>query len=154
MEELGKKLQNKLDHKEKNQIFSSEGVLLFGERVPLSELPPYQDLQSRNAFFRAELFAYANPLLQKLATKLGFDTIPLNIRQVKTRRGSCTHDNRIMLNQQLIHLPTRLIQYVIIHEVCHLIEKNHGPHFRKLVSEYCPAFKVLRKELKNQIFLS
>lgn len=87
-----------------------------------------------------------------MAEKLGFKAIPLSIRQVKTKRGSCTHDNRIMLNQQLVHLPTKLIQYVIIHEACHLIEKNHSPDFWKLVSDFCPAFKSLRKELKDQIF--
>ena len=76
------------------------------------------------------------------------------IRKVRSKRGSCSYDNRIMLNLSLVHLPTRLIQYVIVHEVCHLKEKNHSLAFWALVAKYCPHFKVLRKELKNQIFVS
>ncbi len=154
MQSLGEKLQQKLEKKEKNQIFSTEGVLLFWELVPYDELPPFKTQKQRATFFQQELFAYADPILQSYAEKLGHSKIPLSIRKVRTKRGSCTHDNRIMLNLSLVHLPTRLIQYVIIHEACHLVEKNHSPRFWARVEAFCPAFKTLRKELKNQIFFS
>ncbi|PZM87409.1 MAG: hypothetical protein DLD55_01430 [candidate division SR1 bacterium] len=152
MQILGEKLQQKIEKKEKNQIFSPEGVLLFGELVPYNELPPLKIQKERENFFYQELFAYANPILQSYAKKLGYSNISLSLRKVHSKRGSCTYDNRIMLNLSLVHLPTRLIQYVIIHEACHLIEKNHSPRFWARVEEFCPMFKVLRKELKNQIF--
>ena len=154
MHSLGEKLQKKLEKKEKNQIFAPEGVLLFGELVPYSELPCFKTQKERADFFHQELFAYANPILQIYAEKLGYSNIPLSLRKVRSKRGSCTYDNRIMLNLSLVHLPTRLIQYVIIHEACHLVEKNHSPRFWARVEECCPAFKGLRKELKNQIFFS
>ncbi len=154
MKILGEKLQQKIKKKEKNQIFSPEGVLLFGEVVPYDELPPFKTQKQRTTFFQQELFAYADPILQDYARKLGYSKIPLVLRKVRSKRGSCTHDNRIMLNLSLVHLPTRLIQYVIIHEICHLVEKNHSPRFWARVEEFCPIFKTLRKELKNQIFFS
>ncbi len=154
MKILGEKVQQKLEKKEKNQIFSPEGILLFGEVVPYDELPPFKTQKQRTTFFQQELFAYADPILQDYARKLGYSKIPLVLRKVRSKRGSCTHDNRIMLNLSLVHLPTRLIQYVIIHEACHLVEKNHSPRFWARVEEFCPAFKTLRKELKNQIFFS
>ncbi|HCB51634.1 TPA: hypothetical protein DEP21_03600 [Patescibacteria group bacterium] len=55
------------------------------------------------------------------------------------------------LNLDLIHLPTKLIKYVIIHEACHLKVKNHSTKFRDLVESYCPNYKLLRKELRNLV---
>lgn len=153
MQELGHRLQYKLTTKQKNQIFTSEWVLLFGERVPFDDLPFVDREAHRDCFFQKELFAYADPLLQQFAYQLGFSAIPLRIRLVKSKWGSCSYDNRIMLNQQLVHLPPHLIQYVIVHEVCHLLEKNHAPAFWKLVAWFLPQYKLLRKELRNQIFL-
>lgn len=153
MQTLGEKLQQKADQKQKNQIFSPEGVLLFGERIPLTDLPPMRDQKQRTAFFKQELFDYANPLLQRFASELGFPPIPLTIKKVQSKRGSCTYDNRIMLNLSLVHLPTRLTQYVVAHEACHLLAKHHQPSFRALVAKFCPHYKALRKELKNQIFI-
>lgn len=100
--------------------------MLFGERIPLVDFPQFQNEKERASFFKQELFDYAYPILQTYARKLGFHDIPLSIRKVKSKRGSCTYDNRIMLNLSLVHLSTKLIQYVIIHEVCHLKEKNHS----------------------------
>ena len=154
MHTLGEKLQQKADQKQKNQIFSPEGVLLFGERIPLTDLPPMKDQKQRTAFFKQELFDYANPLLQRFASELGFPPIPLTIKKVQSKRGSCTYDNRIMLNLSLVHLSTRLTQYVVAHEACHLLAKHHQPSFRALVAKFCPHYKALRKELKNQIFIS
>lgn len=56
-----------------------------------------------------------------------------------------------MLNQNLIHFSTKLILYVIIHEVCHLKEKNHQKTFWNLVEEFLPNWKSYRKQLKNII---
>ena len=154
MQLLWMKLQQKINNKTKNQIFSSEWVLLFGERIPLGEQIHFDSEKERDLFFQQELFDYASPILQDFSEKLWFHQVPLTIRKVRSKRGSCTYDNRIMLNLSLVHLPTRLIQYVIVHEVCHLKEKNHSSAFWELVAKYCPHFKALRKELKNQIFVS
>ncbi|MDO4713312.1 MAG: M48 family metallopeptidase [bacterium] len=102
--------------------------------MSLGDLPQLEEKCEWERFFAEELFAYADPLLQKYAQQLGFSQIPLRIRLVKSKWGSCSYDNRIMLNQQLVHLPTRLIQYVVVHEACHLIEKNHAPGFWQLVA--------------------
>lgn len=153
MTALGEKLQKKLDQKEKHQIFHSDGVLLFWERIAYVDLPACHTSQERNDFFVAELFSYANPYLQQVASSLGFERIPLNIRKVSSKRGSCTYDNRIMLNQDLVHLPTKMIQYVIVHEACHLVEKNHRSSFWNLVSQYFPDYKTTRAILKQQVFL-
>ena len=151
---LVEKLKKKLDKKKKIEIFKDDTILLFWEYIPREEFPKTLTTQAkRTKFFRQELFDYSNPILQELAQKLWHKDIPLQIRKVKTMRGRCTHDNRILLNETLVHLPTRLIRYVIIHEACHLQQKNHSDKFRALVEKFCPNFKALRKELKAQLFI-
>ena len=152
--QLVEKLKKKLDKKKKVEIFKDDTVLLFWEYVPRDDLPKNLTTQTKwTKFFRQELYEYSNPLLQDIAQKLWYKTIPLQIRKVKTMRWRCTHDNRILLNETLVHLPTKLIQYVIVHEACHLEQKNHSEKFRALVEKYCPNFKALRKELKAQLFI-
>lgn len=70
MELLGLKLQQKMDKKTKNQIFTTDGILLFGERVSFSDVPDFTTDSERNTFFKQELFNYANPILQDHAQKL------------------------------------------------------------------------------------
>ena len=147
-------LKKKLDKKKKVEIFKDDTVLLFWEYIPKEEFPKTLTTETkRTKFFRKELFDYSYPLLQNIAQELWYKDIPLQIRKVKTMRWRCTHDNRILLNESLVHLPTRLIQYVIIHEACHLEQKNHSEKFWTLVEKYCPNFKALRKELKAQLFI-
>ena len=152
--QLVEKLEKKLAKKKRIELFKDDEVLLFWEYIPKSEFPSSLTTEKKRAmFFKQELFEYANPLLQQMAQKLWFKDIPLRIRKVKSVRWTCTHDNRILLNQTLVHLPSRLIQYVIIHEACHLVQKNHSDKFWELVEKYCPNYKELKKELKNQILL-
>lgn len=80
--------------------------------------------------------------------KLDIKPVPLTIRELKTRWGSCTKAGRIILNQELIKAPTECIDYVIMHELCHLKEHNHGPNFWKLLRKVLPDYKK-RKERLN-----
>jgi predicted metal-dependent hydrolase len=75
----------------------------------------------------------------------------LVIRPLKSRWGSCSIKGRITLNSELIKLDPRLIDYVIIHELCHLKFHNHGPDFHKLLGELIPDYKSLRKELRKYL---
>jgi len=75
------------------------------------------------------------------------------IRGVKYRKmrkwGYCTSDRRIKFNAYLSMLPVPIIDYIVSHEVSHLIELNHSKDFWKVVSGFCPNYKELRKELKS-----
>lgn len=72
---------------------------------------------------------------------LGIKPGPLVIREQKNRWGSCTKTGRIILNQELIKAPTECIDYVIMHELCHLKEHNHGSKFWLLLSKAMPDFE-------------
>jgi len=80
-----------------------------------------------------------------------FNPKGLVIRSLRSRWGSCNSKGKITLNTQLIKLDKYYIEYVIIHELCHLIHHNHGEEFYRLLGELVPDYKTLRKELKKYI---
>jgi predicted metal-dependent hydrolase len=89
--------------------------------------------------------------LQELAQKHGFSYKRLAVRNARTRWGSCSHANNINLNMHLIKLDNDLIDYVILHELCHTIEKNHSQRFWVLLEKHMPDFKERRRRLKNTV---
>lgn len=73
----------------------------------------------------------------------------LKIRKMTTRWGVCNVvDKCVTLNLELIKRDTKYLDYVIIHELSHLIEANHSEKFWDIVSENCPDYKEIRKEMK------
>jgi predicted metal-dependent hydrolase len=73
----------------------------------------------------------------------------LKIREMKSRWGSASPSGSITLNLRLIHVPKKLINYVILHELCHLKEMNHSSNFYDLLSHILPSWEHLRDELNS-----
>ena len=74
----------------------------------------------------------------------------LKIRTMKTRWGVCnTKSYNITLNLELVHYDFECLDYVIIHELSHLLEGNHSLRFWNIVARYCPNYKEIRKKLRN-----
>lgn len=88
------------------------------------------------------------PQLKGLAAKFGFHPGNLSVRFQKSRWGSCSrrHGN-ISLNALLVLLPKDTVEYILIHELCHLKEMNHSEAFWREVSKCCPDFATRRKKL-------
>lgn len=89
--------------------------------------------------------------LNELASKHGFSYKRLTVRNQKTRWGSCSHDNNISLNMQLVRLPQELIDYVILHELVHTRVKNHSPAFWDELDKLVVNSRKLRGEIKNYL---
>jgi predicted metal-dependent hydrolase len=73
----------------------------------------------------------------------------ITIRNQKTRWGSCSSRGNLNFNYRVVFLPHSLAKYLVVHELCHLIELNHSKAYWKLVEEILPNHKELRKELKK-----
>lgn len=84
-----------------------------------------------------------------LAKKLKLSYSSLTLREQKSRWGSCSSKDSINLNWRLVHYPPAVIDYVIIHELAHLIHRNHSRYFWKMVAEHDPEYKEHRKYLKK-----
>ena len=87
--------------------------------------------------------------LNFLAQKYRFSYNRLFIRNQKTRWGSCSSKNNISLNINLIRLPQKLQDYVIIHELVHIRHKNHSKKFWAEMDRYVGDGKKLRKEMRK-----
>jgi len=91
--------------------------------------------------------------LNLLADKYNLPFNKVTIRNQKTRWGSCSTKNNINLNINLAHLPSELIDYVLLHELTHTKVQNHSRHFWARLSEICPQPKILNKKLRKYSLL-
>ncbi len=91
--------------------------------------------------------------IRKFSLQYGFKYKDVRFKNAKTRWGSCSHDNNLNFNIHLMMLPEHLIDYVILHELCHTIEKNHSSRFWSLMDRLLGLkdgnSKKTDKELKN-----
>ncbi len=88
--------------------------------------------------------------LQQLSEQHNLHCKKITVRNTSTHWGSCSSSGTISLNLHLILLPQHLIDYVILHELCHTVEMNHSPRFWALLDELCDTdSKRLRAELKS-----
>lgn len=78
----------------------------------------------------------------------GFKYNRVSIKNTKSRWGSCSRKGNLNFNYKLALIPAHLADYVIVHELCHLGEFNHGPKFWKLVEKAMPDYKERRRALK------
>ena len=76
-----------------------------------------------------------------------------SIRSYKLRLGSCSNKSNLSFNWKLIMMPEEIIDYVIIHELCHIIHFNHSRSFWNEVSEHCPDFKLHKKWIRKNMGL-
>ncbi len=87
--------------------------------------------------------------LHHFAPRMGLAAPALGVSSASTRWGSCSSTSGIRINWRLIHLPRHIGDYVIVHELAHMHEMNHGPRFWSCVERACPDWKAVRAELKQ-----
>ena len=87
---------------------------------------------------------------QQLAKVMGIKYGRISIREQRSRWGSCSSRGNLNFNWRLVHFPTEIIDYVIIHELAHRLEMNHSAKFWQIVAKYDPAHRIHRGHLKRQ----
>ena len=83
--------------------------------------------------------------------KIGVNYQSFKIKKYKTRLGSCSSKADLSFNWKLVMMPEAVIDYVIIHELCHIIHFNHSKIFWNKVAEYCPEFNLQKKWIKKNL---
>lgn len=133
------------------------------KRVPFIELQhnqmvltvrPNSGLKKREAivaaWYREELRSVMKPLFSKWESQLGVRANNIIIRRMKTRWGSCNPRSRnIHLNSELAKKPRECLEYVIVHELVHLLEPSHNARFVSLMDKAMPQWRHIRDELNR-----
>lgn len=89
-------------------------------------------------------------LIDKWQTKLGVTVSDYFLQRMKTKWGSCNHrEGNIRLNTELVKKPRDLLEYVVAHEIAHLVEPTHNERFVAILNEHYPAWREARQELNE-----
>jgi predicted metal-dependent hydrolase len=99
--------------------------------------------------WRIEARKYLPQRVEYFARLHGFSYRKITVKNAGTRWGSCSSVNNLNFNVQLMRLPQHLCDYVILHELAHTVEKNHGKGFWSLLEKVSGNAKAFDKELKN-----
>ncbi len=116
-------------------------------RVPESATASYRQLLVEN-WYQRELIDRLKVLLPACEERIGVYATNVTVRRMKSRWGSCTHSTgRIRINTALAECPPACTEMVLVHELCHIIEANHGPRFKALMDLHCPDWRVSKRWL-------
>lgn len=120
----------------------------------LLRVRPGADEQKRreivDGWYRQQLRKATIPLIAKWEPLLGVKVERFFIQRMKTRWGSCNHlAGTIRLNTELAKKPKECLEYIVVHEMVHLLEPTHNAHFVVLMDQYMPHWELLRQELNR-----
>ena len=90
--------------------------------------------------------------MTQLSRQIGINYKSFSIISAKKKWGSCDNRGEIRLNYKLIMLKPEYIQYVCIHELCHIKHLDHSKKFWEPVAKFCPNYKKIREEMKEFSF--
>lgn len=112
------------------------------------ELPANARERVLQRWYRARLREQISPLLAKWEDILGVRAAAWGIKKMKTKWGACNPiSRRIWLNLELAKKPIACLEYLIVHELVHLVERHHGPRFIALMDHYMPNWRLHRQVL-------
>lgn len=103
-----------------------------------------------NEWYRRRLKKNIAELAEHWTEKMGVQVSFWGVKQMKTKWGSCNiEEKRIWLNLELAKKPLQCLEYVLVHELVHLLERHHNDRFHALMNLYLPQWKHLRAELNK-----
>lgn len=101
-------------------------------------------------WYRKELKAAIPEMISKWEGMIGVKGVDWRVKKMKTKWGSCTiEDRRIWLNLELIKKPPQCLEYIIVHEMVHLLERHHNERFVSYMDEFMPKWRLYREELNR-----
>ncbi|PJF21344.1 MAG: hypothetical protein CUN56_11570 [Phototrophicales bacterium] len=113
----------------------------------LIKLAPYIPAETRTPLHSA---ASIRSLVKKWADKIGVTPARIQFRAMTRKWGSCSNKGNITLNTALYYLPLHLVEYVVVHELVHMLIFDHSPAFWAKVREYIPDYAERIQELNRQ----
>ena len=107
-------------------------------------------LTALDRWYRKELRSASEPLLTQWESKIGVKADFWGVKRMKTKWGSCNSEtSRIWLNSELAKKPIECLEYIVVHELIHLIEPSHNENFVKLMDHHMPNWQAIRDTLNS-----
>ncbi|WP_432218548.1 M48 family metallopeptidase [Pseudomonas kribbensis] len=136
-----------------NHQDAKPSVALDHKRITLT-VRPGSDAQKRaevmHEWQKLQLHAVVPVLIRKWECKLKVKVAGYYLQRMKTKWGSCNHQaGNIRLNTELVKKPKDLLEYVIVHEMVHLLEPTHNERFISILGEHFPTWREARAELNE-----
>lgn len=122
-------------------------IVIKRKKRPKEDRAKYLADKNKARLFAVSRIEYFNKIYN-------FSYEKINIKNPRTRWGSCSKKGNLNFNYKILHLPPKLADYIIVHELCHLKEFNHSPRFWNLVSQTIPNYKKCRKDLRKEFEFS
>ncbi|TYB79178.1 M48 family metallopeptidase [Bizionia myxarmorum] len=134
----------------------SPKVILKHETIELY-IKPNTSLEKRkeviDEWYRSELKSMLPKLISKWEIVIGVQSNEFSIKKMRTKWGTCnTEAKRIWLNLELAKKPLKCIEFIIVHELVHLLERSHSEIFVSYMNEFMPKWRLYREELNNLPF--
>lgn len=132
---------------------SSSGIFVQHDRL-LLQVRSGADLASKRAifddFYRRQIEIELPPLISKWECLMGVKVANFTIRKMKTKWGSCTPDlGTIRFNLELAKKPAECLEYVVVHELVHLLEPSHNKRFIAFMDSFMPNWRFYQSELNR-----
>ena len=121
----------------------------FTQRFHVPTVPIEQRIEAFRKWYITKAKEKIVPRVELHSRELGVNIAEVKIVEIRYRWGSCTPKNNVNINWRLIKAPMFVIDYVIIHELAHLIEANHTPRFWNIVQTHAPTMEKAKAWLKK-----
>ena len=134
-----------------NEDEERNAVVIKNKRViDLRVKHGYSKEEIMKEWYRAQLKKEIQPLLKKWQKKIGVEASYCGVRLMKTKWGSCNiSEKRIWINLELAKKPKQCLEYIIVHELVHLLERHHNDRYKKLMDTYIPQWRAYKDELNR-----
>lgn len=124
-------------------VSAADGLLLISDGIP-----PESREQAVISFLKKQAASFFEKRVASFAPRMGVAPAAVTVTSAKTRWGSCSGKNRICFSYRLICMPAEVIDYVVVHELAHILEHNHSNRFYAQIALVLPDYKLRQNELK------
>ena len=137
--------------KEGLEKYKAKSLLNENEFLYMGEIKRIEDynIKDIDKFYRIQSEKLIEPLVDEYSKVMNLHPTSIKYRKNKRTWGSCNYKNGLNFNILLMKFPIEVTQYVVIHELAHIKEKNHSRKFWDLVERYCPDYKQRESLLKS-----
>ena len=151
---IEKKAKEKQNIKnEFEEIYKYQQFLLFGKRFRVVKSNVTEATILEDMFIVPQKVTEIPAIMSQIGSKIGICPAGVRIKSLKSKWGSCDSNKMITFNSRLIQLEPKLIEYVVVHELCHVLELNHSERFWKTLEQFIPDWAERRRSLKRFEFL-